>query len=165
MTDDRFAQHNGDALAAQVAAQAQLEEVVDADGWMSAVWYVKDGRVHLLRTTHKFPRGDFALAEAQFKAMNEADAAEDLAVAMALPLPFARTTAMAKSMFGKTSPAVEAVNKAVDKLNGSEPTTPAKAPDEFASELGKIIRDDPLDPVQQMSEEKIKKAVNDETTD
>lgn len=88
MVEKQFAQQ-ADREEALLAVTNEIVKAEDADGWMVVVWAVRDGRLYLNRITHKFPRGDFAKAEEGLRQINADDAAEDLAVAMALPLPLA----------------------------------------------------------------------------
>ncbi len=78
------------ATESKNAAHNAISETADAAGWMAAVWVVRDGRVHLDRVTHYFPRPDFEVAERLLREANADDARPDIGPPPPPPLPFGK---------------------------------------------------------------------------
>ena len=70
----RMAQKHAKQTEAEDAFQEAFDKAQGADGWMAAVWEVRNGRLTLTqRTTFNFGRGDFATAQAQLKEVCDKD--------------------------------------------------------------------------------------------
>lgn len=86
MDEDKRISHD----TAESAINAYLEEfksVIDADGFMAAIWVIVDGRLQLVCcTTHNFPLEDRPIAEQQLREVNRSEA---VAAMTPEPLPMA----------------------------------------------------------------------------
>lgn len=70
-TDETKRTVHRDGLAAMEAYLEQFKGLVEADGWMAAIWEIRDGRLQLTRlTTHCFPLEDRLTAERQLAEVN-----------------------------------------------------------------------------------------------